>query len=274
MKRSEALCNDGVLDLRLETLSRDLLDVICLTQEKLAWAELPGLVLIGHSLGGAVVTDLAMSGELGDALLGYAVLDVVEGIHFRTFCLLHLSSMLRSLPLITKARLRHRRPPKHAILPLHPTQILSLHLIRHRMAVSAPFTLFPSRFSHSPTNSTPSTRSRTIRNTTSARISVPSLLRQDLDPQGTPDAAKSWIWRTDLASTQPFWEGWFAGLSKKFLEAKGGKLLLLAGTDRLDKELMIGQMQGLSSELPSPLVYVPHHLHHHLQKDTPELTEI
>ena len=34
------------------------------------------------------------------------------------------------------------------------------------------------------------------------------------------------------------------GLSHKFLEAKGGKLLLLAGTDRLDKELMIGQMQG------------------------------
>ena len=53
-----------------------------------------------------------------------------------------------------------------------------------------------------------------------------------------------WIWRTDLAATQPYWEGWFAGLSKMFLEAKGGKLLLLAGTDRLDKELMIGQMQG------------------------------
>jgi hypothetical protein len=34
------------------------------------------------------------------------------------------------------------------------------------------------------------------------------------------------------------------GLSKKFLAARGGKLLLLAGTDRLDKELMIGQMQG------------------------------
>jgi len=101
------------------------------------------------------------------------------------------------------------------------------------------------------TNSSPSTRSRTIRNTTSARISVPSLLRQDLDPQAPSDAAKSWTWRTDLASTQPFWEGWFAGLSKKFLEAKGGKLLLLAGTDRLDKELMIGQMQGLS-----PAVYL------------------
>jgi hypothetical protein len=53
------------------------------------------------------------------------------------------------------------------------------------------------------------------------------------------------VWRTDLAKTQPFWEGWFIGLSKKFLEAKGGKLLLLAGTDRLDKELIIGQMQGM-----------------------------
>jgi protein phosphatase methylesterase 1 len=44
---------------------------------------------------------------------------------------------------------------------------------------------------------------------------------------------------------KPFWEDWFIGLSRKFLEARGGKLLLLAGTDRLDKELMIGQMQGL-----------------------------
>lgn len=84
-----------------------------------------------------------------------------------------------------------------------------------------------------------STRSRTIRNTTSARISVPSLLRHS-----TLNSAQPWVWRTDLAATQPFWEGWFAGLSRKFLDAKGGKLLLLAGTDRLDKELMIGQMQG------------------------------
>jgi len=86
----------------------------------------------------------------------------------------------------------------------------------------------------------PSTRSRTIRNTTSARISVPSLLRPDTSQTST----KCWTWRTDLATTQPYWEGWFAGLSRKFLSAKGGKLLLLAGTDRLDKDLMIGQMQG------------------------------
>jgi protein phosphatase methylesterase 1 len=33
-------------------------------------------------------------------------------------------------------------------------------------------------------------------------------------------------------------------MSKKFLTGRGAKQLILAGTDRLDKELMIGQMQG------------------------------
>jgi protein phosphatase methylesterase 1 len=45
---------------------------------------------------------------------------------------------------------------------------------------------------------------------------------------------------------------WFKGLSNKFLSSRAGKLLLLAGTDRLDKPLMIGQMQGTPSPLPSP----------------------
>ena len=68
-----------ILDLSLETLTQDLLDVILMTQQKMAWSEIPGLILVGHSLGGAVVTDLAVTGRLGNAVLGYAVLDVVEG---------------------------------------------------------------------------------------------------------------------------------------------------------------------------------------------------
>ena len=67
------------LNLSRETLSLDLFDVIDLTRRKLAWPELPSVVLIGHSLGGAVVTELASKGTLGSALLGYGVLDVVEG---------------------------------------------------------------------------------------------------------------------------------------------------------------------------------------------------
>ena len=91
------------------------------------------------------------------------------------------------------------------------------------------------------------TRSRTIRNQTSARVSVPSLLVDSHDNTSSDTVTnnpREWTWRTDLSATKPFWENWFVGLSQKFLEARGGKLLLLAGTDRLDKELTIGQMQG------------------------------
>ncbi|KAK3178701.1 hypothetical protein OEA41_000838 [Lepraria neglecta] len=196
VEKLEPSPSDAAPDLSHEILSQDLLDVIQLTEKEMKWSELPGLLLIGHSLGGAVVTDLAKSGKLGNAVLGYAVLDVVEGSAIDA-----LQSMQSYL--LTR--------PKN----------------------------FPSLSSAIEWH----TRSRTIRNTTSARISVPSLLR--LDPsQPSANETKTWTWRTDLAATQPYWQGWFAGLSKKFLDAKGGKLLLLAGTDRLDKELMIGQMQG------------------------------
>lgn len=71
---------DGVPDLGLSILSQDLVDVIYLIKKKLIWPELPDIVLIGHSLGGAVIADLAASGKLGNAVLGFAVLDVVEGM--------------------------------------------------------------------------------------------------------------------------------------------------------------------------------------------------
>lgn len=53
--------------------------MVQLTKAKMGWEELPGMVLVGHSLGGAVVVDAAKQGKLGDKVLGYAVLDVVEG---------------------------------------------------------------------------------------------------------------------------------------------------------------------------------------------------
>ena len=194
---SESTAQNPELDLRLETLTADLHAVIQLTQQQMHWPQLPPLVLVGHSLGGAVVTDLARQGALGSAVLGYAVLDVVEGSAIDA-----LQSM-------------------HTYLSTRPAGFVSLQAgIEWHV------------------------RSRTIRNSVSARTSVPALLA--FDEAGALNPARPWRWRTDLAATQPFWEGWFVGLSKKFLEARGGKLLLLAGTDRLDKELTIGQMQGRS----------------------------
>ncbi|RAH50826.1 putative ribosomal protein/carboxylic ester hydrolase (Ppe1) [Aspergillus brunneoviolaceus CBS 621.78] len=182
------------LDLSLETLNGDLVFVVRETQRKMGWDSLPDLILVGHSLGGAVITDVAKTGDLGSKVLAYAVLDVVEG------------SAMDAL------------------------QSMETYLLTR-----------PSRFPSIASGIEWHTRSRTIRNKTSARISVPSLLYEQPTPT---DPTKPWVWRTNLSATKPFWENWFIGLSRKFLDARGGKLLLLAGTDRLDKELMIGQMQG------------------------------
>lgn len=38
------------------------------------------------------------------------------------------------------------------------------------------------------------------------------------------------------------WAEWWSGLSQKFLQAKCARLLVLAGQERLDKDLMVGQM--------------------------------
>jgi protein phosphatase methylesterase 1 len=53
-----------------------------------------------------------------------------------------------------------------------------------------------------------------------------------------------YTWRIDLSKTEQFWQGWFSGLSKLFLSCECPKLLLLAGVDRLDRDLTVGQMQG------------------------------
>ncbi|CEI95242.1 Putative Alpha/beta hydrolase family domain-containing protein [Rhizopus microsporus] len=80
-----------------------------------------------------------------------------------------------------------------------------------------------------------SIQSNTLMNLASAKLSIPPLLT-------SADNKLKWI--TDLSKTQPYWSEWFTGLSEKFLNSGTAKLLILAGTDRLDKPLIIGQMQG------------------------------
>lgn len=82
---------------------------------------------------------------------------------------------------------------------------------------------------------------RTIRNPTSARVSVPSMFTESTDDHMVKH---KYIWRAPLHLTAPYWAGWFTGLSASFLAVRSARLLILAGTDRLDKTLMIGQMQG------------------------------
>jgi len=85
-----------------------------------------------------------------------------------------------------------------------------------------------------------------IRNLHSARASmVGQLAKKKENPNKINKSFNDgYKWRIDLMKTEPHWKGWFEGLSSKFLSISSPKLLLLAGVDRLDKELMVGQMQG------------------------------
>ncbi|KAK4793175.1 hypothetical protein SAY86_023610 [Trapa natans] len=82
-----------------------------------------------------------------------------------------------------------------------------------------------------------SVRGGSLRNLESARVSVPSTLKYD-------ESRECYVYRARLEETEEYWRGWYEGLSEKFLSCPVAKLLLLAGTDRLDRSLTIGQMQG------------------------------
>ncbi|SMR54123.1 unnamed protein product [Zymoseptoria tritici ST99CH_3D1] len=180
-------------DYTLPTLTIDALTMISLTATSQSWPSIPPCILIGHSLGGAIVTSLATTHfrSFNSNLVGYAVLDVVEGSAIEA--LGHMKTYLAS------------RPSSFANI----SEAIQWHI-----------------------------RTRTLRSPQSADISVPSLLVPDTT---NPDRL---VWRTDLSLMSSFWPEWFTGMSSSFLTGRGAKLLILAGTDRLDKELMIGQMQG------------------------------
>jgi len=203
--------NEEIADFSLPTLTKDALTMIKRTQQHMKWPQLPPAVLVGHSLGGAVATQLAADFALGSALVGFCVIDVVEGSAIEA--LQHMRTYLSSRPGVFGSI----------------DEAIQWHV-----------------------------RSRTIRDTKSAEASVPSLLIQL--PSG------KYVWKTDLSSTAPWWEEWFKGMSQKFLSGRGAKMLILAGTDRLDKDLMIGQMQGKFQ-----LVVVPE-AGHFVQEDVPEKT--
>ncbi|WKY02111.1 hypothetical protein Q1695_015823 [Nippostrongylus brasiliensis] len=99
-------------------------------------------------------------------------------------------------------------------------------------------------------------QSGATRNREAARISMPSQVVKADDGK--------YVWRIDLTDTEPFWIGWFQGLSVKFLSCSPPKLLVLAGVDRLDKDLTIAQMQGKFQTTILPKVG------HAVQEDSPD----
>lgn len=178
----------------------------------------PTLFLLGHSMGAAPTLEAAPElQKRGYRVGGVIVLDVVEG------------SAMEALPLMPS--IIASRPSSFAsveeaiewqyvwLIPdLGPACYTDLLLVCVYSSVST----------------------QTLRSSTSARLSVPSILRL-IDPS-SPSSRLTW--KTDLLSSSPFWESWYRGLSAKFLGARSARMLVLAGQDRMDQPLMIGQMQG------------------------------
>ncbi|KAI0000491.1 protein phosphatase methylesterase [Russula vinacea] len=201
-------------DLSLEILVQDLNNLLQVVFPDPAAA--PSLLLVGHSMGGAVVVNtVPRLIEAKYRVSGVAVLDVVEGTAIDA--LPHMPAILNS------------RPEGFNSV----SDAIEWHITAHQ-----------------------------IRNITSARVSVPSLVVPTPEPRAR--GLRAFVWRTPLRTTGPYWEGWFRGLSAAFLAARTARLLVLAGTDRLDRELMIGQMQGKFQ-----MVVVPN-TGHMLHEDDPE----
>ncbi|ANB15266.1 carboxylesterase-mitochondrial 37S ribosomal protein YmS2 [Sugiyamaella lignohabitans] len=186
-------------DYSLETLTEDFITMVELISKEKQWGTdnhgntsdsfNPPLILVGHSLGGAIVTNASLKKRLKN-VIGVVVLDAVEGPAIEA-----LSSMDRVL------------------------------------------STWPCDFESIPKAIEWHIQSRALRNKESAAVSVPGIIKE------IPDTSQ-YTWVLNPRTTKPYWENWFTGLSGNFLAAPAARLLILAGTDRLDKPLMIGQMQG------------------------------
>ncbi|XP_069747931.1 protein phosphatase methylesterase 1 isoform X3 [Narcine bancroftii] len=219
-------------DLSAETMSRDVGDIV----DTLYGADAPPILLIGHSMGGAIAVHSAAK-NLVPSLLGLCVIDVVEGTAMDA--LNSMQTFLRSRPKVFSS-------------------------VENAIEWSV--------------------KSGQIRNLESARVSMLGQIKRYEDDLDTPGSSQSFIdtaiheeeeeeeeeeeggipkkekkneptksikqdtpeytWRIELSKTEKYWEGWFRGLSNLFLSCPIPKLLLLAGVDRLDRDLTIGQMQG------------------------------
>ncbi|KRY57192.1 Protein phosphatase methylesterase 1 [Trichinella britovi] len=234
---------DDEYNLALEVMADDVAAVL-----KTYFSQITApVILIGHSMGGAVAVEVAHSKNI-PSLAALIVVDVSEG------------SALQALKCMQNYLLS--RPKQFNSLP---------------MAIEW------------------SKRSSYIRNLESARVSMPgqvkkiqsvkeNLVKSDQHPIDRIDEEAAELeeipqtsdvecpestiygWRIDLSKTEKYWEGWYTGMSEKFLSVSVPKLLLLANKDNMDTALTTAQMQGKFQM--ALLTEVGHSVH----EDSPEKT--
>nr|SVE80774.1 EOG090X07NZ [Daphnia magna] len=236
-------------NLSAETQAEDVVSVV----KHVFGSDPPPIVLIGHSMGGAIAVHATATEQL-PTIAGLIVIDVVEGTAMEA--LASMQSFLRSRP-------KHFHSLEQAIeWSVRSGQIRNADSAR----VSMPGQLTSDVTGQCATSEVSTTATPTVSSpggfTPQAVTSMKHgecINEEDeqektetppafpTEPTFSPPSVKDktgYRWRIDLTKTEHQWPGWFHGLSATFLAIPVAKLLLLAGIDRLDKELTIGQMQG------------------------------
>ncbi|XP_039288014.1 protein phosphatase methylesterase 1 [Nilaparvata lugens] len=225
-------------DLSIETMTKDVVDVVLA-----AFPDVSSMVVMGHSMGGAVAVHVAHAQKLQQAMVGVVVIDVVEGT--AVSALASMQCFLRSRP--------------QAFQSLSDAVRWSLQSGQLKNAESAKVSM-PGQIKNLKTNKTgvqelDCSKEKGVEREgeeTFLTAEKDTILEEEVTEDGpqvqknfkVPTSAKNYGWRVELRRSERFWPGWFAGLSKLFLSAHAQKLLLLANLDRLDTDLTVGQMQG------------------------------
>ena len=244
------------IDMSGAAMAKDVIDVL-----KTLYSDTDmGVILMGHSMGGALAAQVAELDVPG--LLGLVVEDVVEGTAMDALAGMH--TVLQNRPkqfqsleqavewCVRSGQVRNLESARVSMPGQVVTTSLELgaKLIEDKEEDTGDNNPAPAkREKIEPDNSIKEEEEETedSNNTNNCGFKKPTLpttTEVDRTPPETFTGPQVFKWRIDLSRTEPHWTGWFQGLSQRFLTTPGAKLLLLAGVDRLDRDLTVGQMQG------------------------------
>jgi len=223
-------------DLTIETLTNDISKVLHhLFDEN----EKPPIFLIGHSMGGALAVHVAKA--CPTMINALCVIDVVEGSALES---------LSSMQCFLSSRPKQFSSPQKAIeYMVRSGQVRNVESARISIIGQIqPIVDKSETEENSSTIPVVSHVCESVREEDEEEEEEEGETEQHpekpIKHEEEPTTTNNYTWRIDLSKTEPFWQGWFSGLSKLFLSCECPKLLLLAGVDRLDRDLTVGQMQG------------------------------